>query len=275
MVLNEETKRQLSQNQIPTQKLNDYPTETVPLPSLGKYYSDGNPLQSGQIELRYPTAREEDILTSKNLIQKGNVIDVFINSLIVDKSINTDDLLLGDKNAIVIASRIMAYGKDYPIEASCPSCGELNKTIVDITGLQSKQLKIDINNVIGNEFEFELPMSKHKIIFKVLTQRDDKSIDSQIKASKKALKLQTGVEITTRLKASIISINGSTDRLEIKNLVDNMLSTDSLALRQHINSVSPDIDMKFDFICSECSHEERMNLPLGIGFFWPSSEGVK
>ena len=87
-----------------------FPTEVVDLPSKGLLYPKENPLSSGQIEVKYMTAKEEDILTSANLIKSGRVIEKLLESLIVDKSIKVDDILVGDKNAILIAARILAYG---------------------------------------------------------------------------------------------------------------------------------------------------------------------
>lgn len=264
-------KEQLAAGQIPTRQINEnIPMEEIELPSQGRYYPEGHPLSTGKILLRYPTAREEDILTSKNFIQKGTVVDVFLQALVVDKRINLDDMLLGDKNALVIASRIMAYGKDYPVEISCPSCRTNNSVVIDISTLQPKEIK-GIEKISNNEFESILPASKANIRFKVLTQKDDKEVDSILKQSKKSIGIQTSPEITTRLRFAILSVNGNEDRMEIKRFVDTMLTLDSKALRDEISAVSPDIEMNFPFQCEECGHEERMNMPLGINFFWPSS----
>ena len=90
-----------------------FPTEIVDLPSKGHFYVQGHPLSSGKVEIKYMTAKEEDILTSQNLIQQGTVIEKLLQSLIVDKSVKVDDMLIGDKNAIMGAARILGYGKDY------------------------------------------------------------------------------------------------------------------------------------------------------------------
>ncbi len=262
-------KEQLAAGQIPTRQINaDIPTEEIELPSQGRYYPDGHPLSTGKISLRYPTAKEEDILTSRNLIQKGTVIDVFLQALVADKRINLDDMLLGDKNALVIASRIMAYGKDYPVDVSCPACKASNQVVIDISELQPKRIE-GIEKISANEFEMTLPASKANIRFKVLTQRDDKEVDLILKQTKKSISIQTAPEITTRLRAAILSVNGNEDRMEIKRFVDTMLTLDSKALRDEIGRISPDIEMNFTFQCEECGHEERMNMPLGINFFWP------
>lgn len=265
---------QIARGEIPTRRIDaDIPTEEIELPSQGRYYPDGHPLQSGKISLRYPTAKDEDTLTSRNLIQKGSAINVFINSLIADKTINPDDILSGDRNAMIIASRILAYGKDYQVDIQCPSCSERtdDPIIVDISELQSKEIE-GIETMLGNEFEFTLPSSGKSVRFKVLCERDNKEVESILKQSKKSLHLKTSPEMTTRLRVSILSVNGSDDRMEIKKFVDNMLAIDAKSLRDEITRVTPDIDMRFVFECEYCGHEERMKLPLGINFFWPGSK---
>jgi len=269
---NKSIKEQLNSGQIPTRQIyEDVPTEEIELPSKGKYYPAGHPLSSGKILLRYPTAKDEDILTSKNLIQKGTVIDVFLQSIIVDKSINLNDMLLGDKNALIIASRIMAYGKDYTVEIDCPSCSYKNSVVIDISQFEPKEVE-NIDSITANDFEVVLPASKATVRFKVLTQADDKQADAIIKQIKKSVATQSSPEVTTRLRLAILSVNGNEDRNEIKRFVDTMLTLDSKALRDEIYKFSPDVNMKFKFQCEECSYEEEMTMPIGISFFWPTSK---
>ena len=246
-----------------------YPSEVIDLPSEGKLYPQDNPLSSGKIQLKYPTAREEDILTSKNLIQKGVVIDTFIESLVVNSAINLDSMLLGDKNAIVVAARILAYGKDYPVQVECPKCGIKNELTVDISEMGTKEINLGEIQSGVNQFEIQLPMSKATVKFKLLNQGDEKDIDAEIRNMKKLMKGKDA-EITTRLRHAILSVNGDSDRGKIKQFVDTLLSIDSLALRRRIAELTPDMDMNFDFVCEECSHTERMAIPLTVQFFWPS-----
>lgn len=269
--------KQVHQSQVanetnvkPKEKQN-YPTEIIDLPSKGKLYSPESPLSSGKIEIKYPTAREEDILTSKNLIQKGIVIDKFIESLVVDKNININEILLGDKNAIIIASRILAYGKNYDVEITCPKCTNKNKETLDISKIESKDIDgLDDWPQGQNEFKFKLPASKKTIVFRALTQHDEKMIDAELKSMKKMNKNKDiDHEITTRLKYAIVSIDGDSEN--IQSFVNSMLSIDSRELRKEINRVVPDVDMEFNYECENCGHEERMDIPLGIEFFWPST----
>ena len=155
-----------------------FPTEEVSLPSKGLLYPKDSPLSSGKVDIKYMTAKEEDILTSPNLIKQGTVVDKLLESVIVTEGVSIDDLLVGDKNAIMIAARILGYGKDYNVNILDPDSGEENPVVVDLTKLKNREIS-DKTYKNGNEFEFELPNSKRKLTFKVLTQADEKEIDSE------------------------------------------------------------------------------------------------
>ena len=240
-----------------------FPTEVVDLPSQGLLYPKDSPLSSGTIEIKYMTAREEDILTSANLIKKGIVIDKLLEALIVDKSIKLDDMLLGDKNAILIASRILAYGKEYEVEI------DGKEVVVDLTTLKEKKLdeKIVVNG--ANEFDFQLPATKRKLTFKLLTQSDEKSMDKEIEGYKK-IGDGIGYETTTRLKHQILSVDGDAKKASVNNFVDNeFLSMDSRAFRTHVNSINPDVEMKSTLI-DEDGNEKEFTVPMTVTFLWPS-----
>jgi hypothetical protein len=240
-----------------------FPTEVVDLPSQGLLYPKDSPLSSGTIEIKYMTAREEDILTSANLIKKGIVIDKLLEALIIDKSIKLDDMLLGDKNAILIASRILAYGKDYEVEI------DGKEVVVDLTTLKEKKLdeKIVVNG--ANEFDFELPATKRKLTFKLLTQSDEKSMDKEIEGYKK-IGDGIGYETTTRLKHQILSVDGDAKKASINSFVDNeFLSRDSRDFRAHVNSINPDVEMKSVYI-DEDGNEKEFTVPMTVTFLWPS-----
>ena len=240
-----------------------FPTEVVDLPSQGLLYPKDSPLSSGTIEIKYMTAREEDILTSANLIKKGIVIDKLIEALIVDKSIKLDDMLLGDKNAILIASRILAYGKDYEVEI------DGKEVVVDLTTLKEKTLdeKIVVNG--ANEFDFELPATKRKLTFKLLTQSDEKSMEKEIEGYKK-IGDGIGYETTTRLKHQILSVDGDAKKASINSFVDNeFLSRDSRDFRTYVNSINPDVEMKSTLI-DEDGNEKEFTVPMTVTFLWPS-----
>jgi len=241
-----------------------FPTEVVDLPSQGLLYPKDSPLSSGKIEIKYMTAREEDILTSANLIKKGVVIEKLLESLVIDKSIKIDDLLIGDKNAVLIAARILAYGKDYSVEY------DGQKIEVDLTQLKDKKLDESKVSKGVNEFDFELPATKRKLTFKLLTSGDEKEIEKEIEGYRK-IGDGIGYDLTTRLKYQIVSIDGDSKRASINSFVENeFLSRDSMAFRNEVSRIMPDVDMTSKYIDSEGT-EKEFTVPMTVTFLWPSS----
>ena len=245
-----------------------FPTEVVNLPSKGKLYPKDNPLSKGEVELKYMTAKEEDILTSINLIRKGIVIDKVIESLIVDKKIKIDDLLIGDKNALMISARILGYGKEYNVKASCSECGKSGDLKVDCTQLKDIEISDDIKE---NKFSMKLPATKVEIEFKLLNSAEEKSVDIDVEAMKK---VQPDIDYSNsfRFKKMIISVDGVTTQSVINDFVDNkFLALDSLEFRKHLNKITPGVDMSYPYTCPHCSHTQEVVVPLGTGFFWPNA----
>ena len=241
-----------------------FPTEMVDLPSKGYFYANGHPLSSGKVEVKYMTAKEEDILTSQNLIQQGLVIDKLLESLIVDKSIKLDDMLIGDKNAIMVAARVLGYGKDYQFTY------DDEEQSVDLSTLEPVELDFSKFTKGKNEFNFKLPNSEREVVFKLLNGGDEKEIDSEIKAKQKISKEQSS-ELTTRLKKMILSVDGKSEKSHINNFVDNeFLSVDSLAFRQYLSSITPDVDMTTKVVDST-GKESEVTIPVTLRFFWPST----
>ena len=241
-----------------------FPTEVVDLPSQGLLYPTDSPLSSGKIEIKYMTAREEDILTSANLIKKGVVIEKLLESLVIDKSIKIDDLLIGDKNAVLIAARILAYGKEYSVEY------DGQKIEVDLTQLKDKKLDESKVSKSVNEFDFELPATKRKLTFKLLTSGDEKEIEKEIEGYRK-IGDGIGYDLTTRLKYQIVSIDGDSKRASINSFVENeFLSRDSMAFRNEVSRIMPDVDMTSKYIDSEGT-EKEFTVPMTVTFLWPSS----
>ena len=243
---------------------NQFPTEMVTLPSKGLLYPEGNPLKKGEIEMKYMTAREEDILTNQNLIENGTVIDKLLQSLIITP-INYNDLLVGDKNAILIAARILGYGSDYAFEYK----GE--RFNIDLTKVDDKSLNKSLISEGKNEFNFELPSSKINITFKLLTHGDEVSIANEIKGLKKINKNST-TDISTRMKYIITSINGDYEKKTIREFVDTkLLARDSRALRKYIAEVQPDVDLSHEYEDNK-GNLVKIPIPIGINFFWPDVE---
>ena len=244
------------------------PTETVTLPSKGLLYPKESPLSKGEVEMKYMTAKEEDILTNSNFIQQGTVIDKLLQSLIVTK-INFDELLIGDKNAILIAARVLGYGKDYSFKYTNEHNQELEAT-VDLSKLSDKELDTNLFKEGINEFSFATPKTGDLLTFKLLTHGDEKKIEAEIKGLKK-VNPTNSYDVTTRLKYMITSVNGKREIKDIREYIDGyLLAPDARALREYYAKIQPDVNLKF--IPDDDSYTgEGLAIPISLSFFWPDS----
>jgi len=234
------------------------PTETVELPSKGLLYPEDSELAKGTVEIKYMTAKEEDILTNQSYIKNGTVLDKLIRSLIVSK-INYDDLLIGDKNAVMVAARILGYGAEYTFNYLGDSY------TVDLSQIENKPLKEELFVNRINEFTFTLPKSGNLVTFKLLSHKDEQDITRELEGLKKINK-DASPELSTRLKYLITSVEGKRDKKDIREFVDNyLLAQDSRALREYIREIQPDVDLTF----FPDGSDDRINIPIGVSFFWP------
>jgi hypothetical protein len=236
-----------------------FPTEVVELPSKGLVYPTDHILRSGKVEMKYMTAKEEDILSNQNFISKGIVLDKLLESLTLGK-IDTKDLIVGDKNAIFIAARILGYGKDYTFSY------DGKEHTVDLSVIENKTFDDSLISPKGTFF-FTLPKSETVIEFKLLSEKDEEKIKQEIEGFKKINK-DSSTDITTRLKHQIVSVDNNTDKNSIKDFVDNyLLAIDSRALRSYIKRISPDIDLNYKILIN--GTEEDIDIPINLNFFWP------
>ena len=234
-----------------------FPTEEVELPSKGLVYPEDNPLSSGKVEIKYMTAKEEDILSNQTYIQKGIVLDKLLESVILSK-INIDDLIVGDKNALLIATRILGYGKNYSFTF------QGKEYDVDLTELDNKEFNTSDLEDGKNEFSYTLPNSNTVITYKILTGKDEKKIDRELAGLKK-LNKEASPELTTRLKHMITSVDGDEDSKSIREFVDSyLLARDARAFREHIKISQPDVDLSYVL-----DDGKEVAIPIGLGFFWP------
>ena len=237
------------------------PTETVELPSKGLLYPESSPLASGSIEMKYMTAKEEDILTNQNYIQKGIVVDKLLESLIVSK-VDYNEILIGDKDALLIASRILGYGKDYEFTFA----GE--KVTVDLTKLKNKEIDETLVKDRKNEFTFKLPHTDNTITFKLMTQQDEKNIQRELDGLKKVSPTNSS-ELSTRLKYMITSVNGNSERSVVREFVDKaFLAKDARAFREYYSSIVPGIDTTITHVFED-GLEEELDIPINANFLWP------
>ena len=236
------------------------PTETIELPSKGLLYPEGHPLSNGTIEIKYMTAKEEDILTNQNYIQNGTVLDKLLKSLIITK-FDYNDLVIGDKNAIMIAARILGYVAEYKF-----TYNGIEET-VDLSEIDNKPLDESLYTKGQNEFIFTLPASNNEITFKFLTHGDEVKISKELEGLKR-IKKEESPELTTRLKYIITSINGDQESKTIREFIDQaFLARDARAFREHISKIQPDVDLTF----FPSSSTKSISLPIGINFFWPDA----
>tara|TARA_B100001939_G_scaffold241792_1_gene209164 strand:- start:2929 stop:3660 length:732 start_codon:yes stop_codon:yes gene_type:complete len=235
-----------------------FPTEEVELPSKGLIYDKENPLSSGKVEIKYMTAKEEDILSNQSYIQKGTVLDKLLKSVIVNKDINIDDLIIGDKNALLIATRVLGYGKEYDVKIG-------NKEYsIDLSTLENKEIDDNDYQAGKNEFSFKTPSSDTIITYKLITGHDEKKINREVAGLKKINK-EASPELSTRLKHMILSVDGKEEKKDIRDFVDNyFLARDSRAFRDHIKATQPDVDL-----LTIVDSGEEVEVPIGLSFFWP------
>jgi len=242
------------------------PTETISLPSKGLLYPKESLLAKGEIEMKYMTAKEEDILTNSNFIKNGTVIDKLLQALIATP-IDYNELLVGDKNAVLIAARILGYGKEYEFKYT-DSSGNEKAGKIDLSKLDEKILDESLVVTNINEFSFVLPNTDNTVTFKLLTHRDENSIEAEIKGLKK-INPNGSFDVTTRLKYIITSINGKRDLASIRDFVDNyLMAKDARELRNYYSKISPDIELKY-YPEDENYTGEGIEFPISINFFWP------
>jgi len=248
------------------------PTEFVELPSEGKYYPEGHSLRGhDSIEIKQMTAKEEDLLTSRTLLKKGVALDRVIQNLIVDKGINAASLLVGDRNAIIIAIRKSGYGSEYSTKVTCPACRETQEYSFDLNELEIKNFadfgEAGVSDNGDGTFQLTLPSTRVEVIFKLLTGYDERNF---VKAAENDRKRKLEEKnVTRQLKNIIVSVNGDDSSQAIQYLVNNIPSIDSRHLRMAYELASPNIDMAHHFECAGCDYEQYMEVPLTADFFWP------
>lgn len=246
------------------------PAAAVPLPSKGKMYPPDHPFSGlSVVEIKSMTAREEDILTSRALIKQGKAVDALLRSCILNKTVNPSDLLSGDRNALLIAVRITGYGNEYKTKVECPACAETVEHVFDLAVLPIKPTGEEPSVPGSNQFSYRLPTMNKTVAFRLTTGADEAELLQIFEKTKK----MGGADsvVTMRLLASIISIDGETDRAKISNLIRNMPARDSRALRLHMDAIAPGVEMKQKFSCPSCAEESEVTIPLGVEFFWPSA----
>jgi len=248
------------------------PTEFVELPSAGQLYPEGHPLHGVQtIEIRHMTAKDEDILTSRSLLKKGVAIDRLLQNIIVDRSIKVSDLLIGDKNAIIVACRVNGYGSDYEAKIVCPSCTTSVDFNFDLSLCEMNPHDAykhwGIEKTVNNTFVIHAEKTGVDVEIRLLNSKDEVVL-SQLSEKRRKNKLPES-NLTNQLRRIIVSVDGNNNPAYVDSFVQNMPAVDSRLIRRTYQKIAPNIDMIQDFICSECDFEGEVNVPFGANFFWP------
>ena len=250
----------------------EIPAESVPLPSRGIIYPDDGIIHgSDTVDIKPMTAKEEDILTSRAYIKSGTVLTKLLESCIIDKRIKPDNLISGDRNALLVSLRITGYGADYDVEVECPECGTKSKQSFDLSQLEIKRLEVEPVERGQNLFEIMLPVTKKKVRVKFLTGADERDmLITSERRKKSGMKIES--VITDRLSRSLVSVEGVTDKNKLNFFVKNLPARDSLALRKFLDKHEPGIIMKSWMNCPSCHEQSEVGLPMGAAFFWPDTE---
>jgi hypothetical protein len=246
------------------------PTEFVDLPSKGALYPEGHPAHGlDSIEIRHMTAKEEDILTSESLIKKGVALDRVVDSLIVDKRIKAANLLIGDKNALLIAARITGFGSDYGVKITCPVCITENDCNIDLQAIKSKSPEETDSKLLENgNYEIVFPEYNNLAVeVRLLRGADERKLTQNREQRRKAKKEDS--LITDQLGAIIVRVNEVTDPALLKQFVEQCPTKISREIRTRYEKIMPDVDMSVPFTCSNCEYESEVDMPMTAEFFWP------
>lgn len=251
------------------------PTQFVPLPSRGAY-QEGHPLHGQEtIEIFYMTAKDEDILSSEELLKKGLAIERFMENIVVNKNIKPSTMYSGDRNAIIIAARSSGYGNAYETQVACPQCQSKSREVFDlddpIIKESSESEEDELVRTPDGCFETRMPVSKYKVKFRLLTGKDEIDMVTE-KLSKKKTKIQgLSKTVTSHFKKIIIAVEGYEEPMIINQFVDTMLSSDSYHLKKCYKIANPNVEIKKDYHCESCGHQQELEVPLNADFFWPDS----
>jgi len=244
------------------------PTDFVKLPSEGKFYSKDHLFHNTkEVEVKYMTTKEEDVLTSPAYNEKGIVFEKLIENLLVE-NVKAAALLAGDKNAILINARKNAYGSDYPIRINCAACLQENEFDFDLSQVQAKQIDFtDVKFTEEGNFLLELPKTKAIVELRLLTGEDEQEITKR--AEQKAKHNLPEEVVSDRYRQMFVSINGNREVGTINEFISNMPILDSRFLQKRYLSVVPDVDLSYKYVCSECGYKNEGGLPITGDFFWP------
>lgn len=248
-----------------------FPSNIVKLASGGILYDETNPLSQGFVEMKFMTAKEENILTTESYIRENVVIDKFLQSMVISPKFNYDTLLIGDRDSLMLASRIYGYGEIYTVEVTAPS-GNKQKVDINLEDIPFKEVDETLFTKNQNSFHYKFTnrLGTYDIEFKLLTVGDQKIIDSKLKRMKVAGREDK--QITTRLEQIILSVNGNSDTNFIKLFIENdFLAKDSRQFREYISKLNPGPNLEIEVVDEATGEPFRSDITIGPNFFWPDA----
>jgi len=240
------------------------PTERIELPSKGKVYPKESPLALGYVEMTYPTAKEEDIITNPNYLTAGTAIDKFIESILVT-DIDLLDLIPTDKDALMLAARILGLGAEYTDTESYKQPVTFN-----LSDIKEKEVNWDL---FDNTNEFSYELSGAKIKFKIPTCRDIEAMSKEVEGLKK-INPDAELDTTLRYKFTITEVNGARDSKTIRDFSDRIRMADSRKLKTYMDSVTPGYIWKGTGTYIKDNKQEKvedLSILITLTFFWPQS----
>lgn len=247
------------------------PTEFVELPSEGKCYPEDHSLHNEEtIEIKFMTAKDEDILTSEALLKKGIALDRFLENIVLDKTIDLDTLMIGDKNAILVAARASGFGHNYDAFVTCMDCGTKNMVMFDLqnpafVGRLDMEQEV-IKQISTGIYSTVMPLSKFTVNFRLMNSGDEKFLAQELKKTPEDREENL---LTGQFKRIILSIEGHDDQTVINQYVENMPTIDSRHFKMCLKAATPNIEIKETMNCKKCSTSKEVDVPFGTSFFWP------
>lgn len=257
-------------HEIPAQFVDtefEVPTDFIDLPSGGLFYPNGK----NRVEVKYLTAEDENILTSSDLIKSGKVLDVLLQNALIDKEITPDEMLTGDRNAVLINLRITGYGDEYETKTTCPSCSEVNNKSILLSSLGIRDMADNPDS--EGMFSVMLPKCKANVRFRLLTGADETRLQKVNESGKKTMKgkFKVATVLTERYLLQIMEVNGNRDKTYIKKFIGVMPIADSFFFREYLKEIEPGIDLNYGFDCDNCGHHYSQDVPITAKLFWPNA----
>tara|TARA_B100000902_G_C27051109_1_gene784204 strand:+ start:24 stop:593 length:570 start_codon:yes stop_codon:yes gene_type:complete len=189
-------------------------------------------------------------------------------------------MLVGDKNALIVAARCTGYGHGYGTTLTCPSCAANSKLDIDLeeaaqkyAGYVAEEADEPLEGVEGPDtsgnYYITLPVSQARFEVKLMTGRDEKAFAKRLETRRK--KRQAEAMLTDQFKTFTLSVNGVGDLRQMYRFIDNLPVRDSRFLRTQYQKLSPALNLKHDFVCQDCGYEQEVEVPITAQFFWPDA----